>query len=44
MDSITKETHGEDYFRLIDEIENDYYKEDNEKLKQLMDCRERLWT
>ena len=44
IDSITKETHGEDYFILIDEIDQDYYKEDTEKLKQLMGCRERLWT
>ena len=45
IDSITKETHGEDYFMLwIDEIEQEYYKEDTEKLKQLMGCRERLWT
>lgn len=44
MDSITEETHGQYYFRLIDEIEQDYNKEDTEKLIELIKIRGSLWT
>lgn len=42
--SITKETHGKYYFRLIDEIEQEYAQEDTNKLIELIKIRESLWT
>ena len=42
--TITKETHGKYYFRLIDEIEKDYAQEDTNKLIELIKIRGSLWT
>lgn len=44
IDSITEETHGQYYFRFIDEIEQDYNKEDTEKLIELIKIRNSLWA
>ena len=43
-DAITKETHGEHYYRLIDEIERSYDHEDTDKLIDLIKIRGALWT
>lgn len=42
--TITKETHGKYYFRLIDEIEQEYAQEDTNKLIELIKIRGSLWT
>lgn len=42
--SITKESHGKTYYKLIDDIEQDYAKEDTEKLIELIKIRNSLWA
>jgi hypothetical protein len=42
--TITKETHGKYYFRLINDIEQDYTNEDTAKLIELIKIRGSLWT
>lgn len=42
--TITKESHGEEYYKLIDDIEKDYEKEDTAKLIELIKIRGSLWT
>lgn len=42
--TITKESHGEEYYKLIDDIERDYEKEDTAKLIELIKIRGSLWT
>jgi hypothetical protein len=44
MDTITEQTHGKHYFRLINEIERSYELEDTEKLVELIRLRSHLWT
>jgi hypothetical protein len=43
-DIITKEMHGEHYYRLIDEMERSYDREDTDKLIELIKIRGALWT
>ena len=42
--TITKESHGKEYYKLIDDIERDYEKEDTAKLIELIKIRSSLWT
>lgn len=42
--TITKESHGKTYYKLIDNIEKDYEKEDTAKLIELIKIRGSLWT
>lgn len=42
--TITKETYGKQYYKLIDSIEKDYEKEDTAKLVELIKIRDSLWT
>lgn len=42
--TITKESHGKTYYKLIDDIEQDYAKEDTEKLIELIKIRNSLWA
>jgi hypothetical protein len=42
--TITKESHGKKYSKLIDDIEQEYTKEDTEKLVELIRLRGSLWT
>ena len=42
--TITKKSHGEEYYKLIDDIEQDYEKEDTAKLIELIKIRRSLWT
>lgn len=41
---ITRETHGKHYYRLIDEMERGYEREDTDKLIELIKVRGSLWT
>jgi hypothetical protein len=43
-DIITEETHGDNYFKLIDEIEKADEAQDTEKLIELIKLRGSLWT
>jgi len=43
-DVITEETHGDNYFKLIDDIEKADESEDTEKLIELIKLRGSLWT
>ena len=43
-DIITKTTHGKHYYRLIDEMERSYEREDTDKLIELINIRSHLWT
>jgi len=42
--TITRESHGKEYYKLIDDIEQEYTREDTEKLVELIKLRENLWT
>lgn len=42
--TITKKSHGKEYYKLIDSIEKDYEKEDTAKLIELIKIRSSLWT
>lgn len=42
--TITKESHGKEYYKLIDDIEQEYTQEDTEKLVELIRLRGSLWT
>lgn len=42
--TITKTSHGKEYYKLIDSIEKDYEKEDTAKLIELIKIRNSLWT
>lgn len=42
--TITKKSHGKEYYKLIDSIEKDYEKEDTAKLIELIKIRNSLWT
>ena len=42
--TITKKSHGKEYYKLIDSIEKDYEKEDTAKLIELIKIRGSLWT
>lgn len=42
--TITKTSHGKEYYKLIDDIEKDYEKEDTAKLIELIKIRRSLWT
>ena len=42
--TITKKSHGKEYYKLIDDIERDYEKEDTAKLIELIKIRRSLWT
>lgn len=44
FDIFTKETHGDKYFKLIDQKEKLYEQEDTNKLIELIKVRESLWT
>lgn len=44
FDVFTKETHGDKYFKLIDEREKLYEQEDTNKLIELIKVRGSLWT
>jgi hypothetical protein len=44
IDTITEQTHGKHYFRLINEIERGYDLEDTDKLVELVRLRSHLWT
>jgi hypothetical protein len=44
FDVFTKETHGNKYFKLIDEREKLYEQEDTDKLIELIKVRGSLWT
>ncbi len=43
-DIITKTTHGKHCYRLIDEMERSYEREDTDKLIELIKIRSHLWT
>lgn len=43
-DIFTKEKHGSKYFLKIDQMENNYYEEDNKMLIELIKIRDSLWT
>ena len=44
LTSITAESHDEKYYKLIHDIEQDYYNEDTEMLIELIKIRNGLWT
>jgi hypothetical protein len=44
FDIFTKETHGNQYFKLIDDREKLYEQEDTDKLIELIKVRGSLWT
>lgn len=44
FDIFTKETHGDKYFKLIDDREKLYEQEDTDKLIELIKVRASLWT